>query len=405
MLGDYLGEWLQIGLLAHISDDFHHSILVVVTFLAVIGFLALSFYISRHLLRPVINKAIDRMDGDTLEATKVERPVVVSHIAHLVPAILLILLVNFFFGTWPSVEAVAAKLTWLYLYVFIGLAIAGLVDLLSAIFALKYESSNIPYRVISQLAKLLIFIVVVILSISLVIGSSPSYLLSGLGALTAVLMLVFKDAILGFVASIQLVANQMVSKGDWIEMQRYGADGSVVEVALTTVKVRNWDNTITTIPTYALISESFKNWRAMQESGGRRIKRSILLDIKTIHFLDTEEIEELKSHKALHNFFAEQSYIDLNKEGLTNTALFRAYVEWVLRKNININQRLTLMVRLMQPTEVGLPVEVYCFSADKNWVNYERIQSDIFDNLFAILPEFKLAAFQRLGGRSEEGEA
>ena len=398
MLGSYLSDLLHA---IEVHSDFHSPIIVVLTAVAVLIFLALSFYGSRRLLMPLLNKTIDRLEGDTLAATQNERPALASHIAHLIPAMMLIVLVKFFFGTWPTWEAFASKLTWLYLYIFIGLTFTGVVDLISAIYSSRTEHSNVPYKVISQLLKLLTVIVVVILSTSLIIGSSPTYLLSGLGALTAVLLLVFKDALLGFVASIQIAANRMVSKGDWIEMPRYGADGNVVELALTTVKVQNWDNTITTLPTYALISESFKNWRALQESGGRRIKRAILLDIQTIHFIEGDELERLKQHPSLQRFFKEQAYVDLSQDDLTNTALFRAYIEWRLRNHPQINQRLTLMVRQLQPTEVGLPMEVYCFSSDKNWINYERIQSDIFDKLYAILPVFKLSAFQRLGSKGE----
>ena len=398
MLGHYIEEWLtRTGWLV----SWHESMAVALTLMAVLLFVALSFFISRRILMPFINRVIEHMDGATLEVTKEERSALASHIAHLVPALMLIAFVDFFFGAWPSLHSIASKLTWLYLYVFIGLTLAGLVNLLTAIYALKFEASNVPYKVISQLIKLVTFIVVAILSVSLIVGSSPAYLLSGLGALTAVLILVFRDAILGFVASIQIAANRMVAKGDWIEMPKYGADGNVIEVALTTVKVRNWDNTVTTLPTYALISESFKNWRAMERSGGRRIKRSILLDIQTVRFVHAEELETLKQHPSLQTFFAEQNYLDIDQEDLTNTALFRAYVEWRLRNHPMINQRLTLMVRQLQSSEVGLPIEVYCFSSDKNWVNYEKIQSDIFDKLFAILPVFGLAPFQRISSRSD----
>lgn len=384
---------------ASLPQSWHEPIVVSLTAIIVISFIVLSFYISRQVLMPFINRTIDHMDGDTLAATVEERPALASHIAHLVPAMLLIVLVEFFFASWPLWEMVASKITWLYLYAFIGLTIAGVVNLVSAIYSLRLEHSNVPYKVISQLIKLLTAIVVVIMSVSLVVGSSPAYLLSGLGALTAVLLLVFKDALLGFVASIQIAANRMVARGDWIEMPKYGADGNVVEVALTTVKVRNWDNTITTLPTYALISESFKNWRAMQESGGRRIKRAILVDIYTISFIEPARLEKLQQQRSLQRFFAEQTYIDLTQEDLTNTALFRAYIEWSLRHHPQINQSLTLMVRELQPTEVGLPIEVYCFSADKNWINYEKIQADIFDKLLATLPLFGLAVFQRISSR------
>ncbi|HEY9018670.1 mechanosensitive ion channel family protein [Thiomicrospira sp.] len=393
MLGDYFAQWLNA---VNLHPSWQSPLVLGLTLSSVLLFVLLSFYFSRRGLKPLINRTIERMDGVTLEATKLERRALSSHIAHLVPAILLIVLVSFFFGAWPTLELIASKVTWLYLYGFIGLTVAALINLLTAIYALRFESSNLPYKVISQLLKLVTFIVVTILSVSTIIGSSPAFLLSGLGALTAVLLLVFRDAILGFVASIQIAANRMVAKGDWIEMPKYGADGNVIEVALTTVKVRNWDNTVTTLPTYALISDSFKNWRAMQESGGRRIKRSILLDIHTVRFVDEAELSRFKANPSLQRFFNEQTFVDIDQPDLTNSALYRGYIEWILRNHAQINQRLMVMVRQLQPTEVGLPIEVYCFSADKNWLNYEKIQSDIFDKLLAILPAFDLSAFQRI---------
>lgn len=374
---------------------------LLLTLLSVLILIGFSFYLSRQLLLPLLSRLIDHLEGDTLDATQDERPKLASHIAHLVPAILLINFVEFFFSSWHAWELWANKITWLYLYLFIGLTFTSLIDLLTAIYALKFKNSNLPYRVITQLVKLITFIVIGILSVSLLVGSSPAFLLSGLGALTAVLLLVFRDTLLGLVASVQVAANRMVAKGDWIEMPKYGANGNVIEVALTTVKVRNWDNTVTTFPTYALISDSFINWRAMQESGGRRIKRSIQLDIHTVRFVDEAELTKFKNNPFLSRFFEEQNYVDLNQADLTNSALFRAYIEWTLRQHPLINQNLMVMARQLQPTEVGLPIEVYCFSADKNWVNYERIQSDIFDRLLAVLPLFDLMAFQRLGGKGQ----
>ncbi|WP_029933875.1 mechanosensitive ion channel family protein [Thiomicrospira pelophila] len=394
MLGDYFAQWLNA---INLYPSWQAPLVLGLTLSSMLLFVLLSFYISRRVLKPLIKRTIERMNGITLEATRLERHALSSHIAHLVPAVLLIVLVSFFFGTWPPLELIAAKVTWLYLYVYIGLTIAALINLMTAIYALHYESSNLPYKVVSQLLKLVIFVVVMILSISTIIGSSPAFLLSGLGALTAVLLLVFRDAILGFVASIQIAANRMVAKGDWIEMPKYGADGNVIEVALTTVKVRNWDNTVTTLPTYALISDSFKNWRAMKESGGRRIKRSILLDIHTVRFVDADEMQRFKAEPSLQRFFTEQEFVDITQPDLTNSALFRGYIEWVLHNHPQINQNLMVMARQLQPTEVGLPIEIYCFSMDKNWLNYEKIQSDIFDKLLAILPKFDLSAFQRIG--------
>jgi miniconductance mechanosensitive channel len=246
------------------------------------------------------------------------------------------------------------------------------------------------------------------------LDKSPLLLLSGLGAVTAILLLLFRDTILGFVAGIQIAANRMVNTGDWIEMPKYGADGDVLQVGLTTVKVQNWDKTISTIPTYALISEPVKNWRGMTESGGRRIKRSLNIDIQSIRFCDQDMLQEfskihyIKSYiqaklEELQRFNSEQQVdtTDLvNSRRLTNIGTLRAYMQAYLENHPDINQDMTLMVRQRPPTELGVPLEIYCFCADKNWVNYEGIQSDIFDRFLAILPAFKLRAYQRVSDKS-----
>lgn len=239
------------------------------------------------------------------------------------------------------------------------------------------------------------------------------YLFSSLGALTAILMFIFKDAILGFVAGIQLSANRMVANGDWIEMPKYGADGDIIEIALTTVKVQNWDKTITTIPTYALITDSFKNWRGMSESGGRRIKRSINIDMNTIQFC-TEEmlnrfskiqyissyIEKMKIKLQEHN---KMDKVDesspVNGTRMTNIGIFRAYVKAYLDNHQMISKEMTLLTRQLAPTEHGLPIEIYVFSLDKVWGNYENIQANIFDHILAVVPEFDLRVFQNPSGR------
>ena len=362
----------------------------------------LCFVAVRAWLRPVLHRVLDTLDGRLTHETERERLTLASHLAHLIPALLLQALAPILFSEFEQFYAVLNVLLWVYLYLFIGLAIAAAISLIARSYAYLAPNPTIPYQGISQLLKLLTFIVFSILIISTVLDKSPALLLSGLGALTAVLLLVFKDAILGFVASIQIAVNNMVNVGDWIEMPKYGADGDVTEIALTTVKVRNWDNTITTIPTYALISDSFKNWRGMQQSGGRRIKRAINIDINTIRFVKGDELNQLQQRPRLQQFFQQQEVKDLlESDDVTNIALFRFYVRWTLRQHPSINQNMTLMVRQLQPSEVGLPVEIYCFSADKNWLNYEAIQADIFDKLFAILPVFDLAAFQRIGSRQE----
>lgn len=271
---------------------------------------------------------------------------------------------------------------------------------------------NVPIKGFLQVIRLAYYLVAGLLVASLIVGKAPIYLLSGLGALTAVMMLIFKDPILGFVAGIQLTTNRMVAIGDWIEMPNYGADGDVIDVALTTVKVQNWDKTVTSIPTYALISESFKNWRGMAESGGRRIKRSVSLDMTSIGFCTEEMLTrfshiqyiqeyldrkrtEIAEHNKTHNV---DNASLVNGRRLTNVGTFRAYVIAYLRNHPMINQDMTFLVRQLPPGPTGLPIEIYVFSADKVWANYEAIQADIFDHILAILPEFDLRVFQEPTG-------
>ena len=236
--------------------------------------------------------------------------------------------------------------------------------------------------------------------------------MTGLGAMAAVLILVFKDTILGFVASIQLSANKMVNVGDWISMPKYNADGTVIDISLNTVKVQNWDKTIATIPTYALVSESFNNWKGMEESGGRRIKRSINIDMKSVDFLNKDQIDKFRKYHVLKDYITskEKEISDYNKSlkldedtitngrKMTNLGTFRKYLENYLHNHPKIHQDMTFLVRHLQPTEKGLPIEIYVFSNDQAWANYESIQADIFDHILAIIPEFGLRVFQNPTG-------
>lgn len=277
----------------------------------------------------------------------------------------------------------------------------------------RYEvSKKLPLKSFIQVIKVIIFIVGLIFIIASVMGKSPSLIFTGLGAATAILMLIFKDAILGLVAGVQLSANQMVSVGDWIEMPKFGADGEITEVALTTVKVCNWDKTITTVPTYALISDSFKNWRGMSESGVRRIKRAMHFDMQSVRVLTLEEIEKMRKITLLKDYIAtKEAEIAawngergvtpqelVNARVLTNIGTFRAYVVEYLKNHPKINERETILVRHLSPGDNGLPIEIYAFSSDNAWVPFEGIQSDIFDHLMAITPEFGLRLFQRPSG-------
>lgn len=263
---------------------------------------------------------------------------------------------------------------------------------------------NRPIKVFIQVIKIFVYCVVTVIVFSIILGKDPEALLVGLSAFAAVLMLIFKDAILGFVAGVQLIANKMVNLGDWIVMPSANADGEVLEINLTTVKVQNWDKTISTIPTYKMVSESFTNWRGMEESNGRRIKRSVNIDVQSIHYLTPGEIEQLAKSELLKDYIlTKKAELDINYADastpldgirMTNIGTFREYMELWIAQNPNIAQNMTHMVRQLQPGPTGVPLEIYCFSARQKWVEYEKVQSDLFDHLYAVVPLFNLRLFQ-----------
>ena len=326
-------------------------------------------------------------------------------------------LIIFYILIPPILEGTAVHPLSLTL-VSILLLIAGMLTLDALLNSLVfiYESSSISKEIsitpFVQVIKLVLYFVTAILILSMLLQKTPLYLLSGLGALTAVLLFVFKDILMGFVGGIQLIVNKMVAPGDWIEMQKYGADGDVLEITLTTVKVKNFDNTITTIPTYALINESFKNWRNMNLSGGRRIKRFVYIDLSSIKFCSSEMLErfkliqlisktiqdrqqEITDYNKLHN--VDESTL-VNGRRLTNIGVFRSYVEAYLQQHPMIHQKMTFIVRQLSPGEKGLPIEIYVFCNDTNWTAYESVQADIFDHILAAVPEFDLQVFQEPSG-------
>jgi miniconductance mechanosensitive channel len=273
-------------------------------------------------------------------------------------------------------------------------------------------SKRRPIRGYVQAVKIIMFVFAAIFVTAHILGKSPWGMMSVLGGLTAVIMLVFKDTILGFVAGIQLSAYDMVRIGDWIEVPEYHADGDVLDVNVNTIKVQNWDKTITTIPTYALVSGSFKNWRGMSESEGRRIKRSVFIDMQTIRFCDDKMLEQFRNMDILRDYINKREEeiesanrkADINLNAVingrhqTNIGVFRAYLVSYLRHHRQIHDGMTFLVRQLQPTPKGLPIEIYVFSTDKTWVNYENIQSDIFDHILASIPEFGLRVFQDPSG-------
>jgi miniconductance mechanosensitive channel len=344
---------------------------------------------------------------------------VFHRLAQFVPLFVVYLFIPALFESFPHIIIMIQSILYIYFIMLIVLSLNASLSSIEDIYQTLEVAINVPIKVFIQVFKVLVYFVGGIVVISIIIHKSPLYLLSGLGAITAVLMLVFKDSILGLVAGIQLTANKMISQGDWIEMPKYGADGDVLEVALTTVKVQNFDKTISTIPTYALISDSFKNWRGMSESGGRRIKRAINIDMNTIKFCDETTLKRFSKIQYISEYlgskeielaeYNKQNQIDalsrINGRHLTNIGTYRAYIRAYLRKHPMINQDMTVMVRQLASTEHGLPIEVYAFSSDKNWDNYEVIMADIFDHLLAIVPEFDLSVFQNPSGEDFKGLA
>ena len=285
--------------------------------------------------------------------------------------------------------------------------IISITDSISEIYNSFDVSKNKPMKGFMQVAKIIAIMICILLVIGVIINKDMKDLLIGLGTLSAVLMLVFKDPILGFVGGIQLTSNDMVRIGDWIVKGE--ADGNVIDVGLTTVKVKNWDNTIATIPTYTLISDPFINWRGMTESGGRRISRSIIIDLDTIKFCTPEMLEKYKKFQLVSSYidkkeaeiaeYNKKNNIDttnlVNGRRQTNIGIFRAYLTEYIKQNPNLNHNLTMLVRQKDPTEFGVPLQVYCFSAKTDWISYEAIQNDIFDHIYAVINQFDLKIYQR----------
>ena len=337
---------------------------------------------------------------------------VFERLSQLAPAFVIYALVPLALESYPVIAAFIVKLSLVYM-VFIGvLFIDGLINAGLEIYSTYRISRDFPVNSFAQVAKLILYFLGFIATLSLLLGESPMTFIAGLGALAAVLMFVFKDLILGLVAGIQLSANRMVAVGDWIEMPQKGVDGDVMEIALTTVKIRNFDKTITTVPTQSLINESFKNWRGMTETGGRRIKRSIHIDVSSVRFCDEEMlaryskiqyiaayIEQKRKELTEHNQQREvDTSVIVNGRHLTNVGTFRAYIEAYLRNHSKISQHFTLLVRQLQPTAKGLPIELYVFTNVTDWIAYEGIQADIFDHILAAAQEFDLDVFQEPTG-------
>jgi miniconductance mechanosensitive channel len=377
---------------------------VVLILSAIANFVAKRYILAA--LTHLIAKSRSKWDDAILHQRTLKR------MAHMAPALVIFVLTPIALEGLDFAIAIIRGGLQIYLLIILMLVLDSLLNTVEILYQGFKAAREIPIKGFIQVLKLLLYFVTAIFVISILLDKSPLFLLSGVGALAAVMMLVFRDSILGFVAGIQLAANRMVSVGDWIEMPKYGADGDVLEVALTTVKVQNWDKTITTIPTYALISESFKNWRGMAESGGRRIKRSVNIDMSSIRFCDEDMLQRFSKIQYISAYIEEKKdelkafnremNVDTaslaNGRRMTNIGTFRAYVKAYLQNHPSINRDMTFLIRQLAPTEHGLPIEIYVFSKDQVWANYEAIQADIFDHVLAVVAEFDLRVFQNPTG-------
>ncbi|MHC5307819.1 mechanosensitive ion channel family protein [Bartonella sp. LJL80] len=336
----------------------------------------------------------------------------IRHIANIAPALVVSTGISLVPSLPPVLGTIIQNVANAFIILTVVLAIASLLNVVNRLYEQRPEARLKPIKGFIQVFKIALFAIAAILMLATLIDRSPLILFSGLGAMAAVLILVFQDTLLSLVAGIQISSTDMVRVGDWIEIPNLGADGDVIEIALHTVKVQNFDKTITTVPIRKLVTDPFKNWRGMQESGGRRIKRSLFIDQSSIGFLNSEDRERLSHYNRLESYFETRAKeiddwnsklernrdVAANTRRMTNIGTFRAYVMAYLQNHPGISQSMTLLVRQMAPGSEGLPLEIYCFTNTVAWADYERIQSDIFDHLYSILPDFGLRIFQNPSG-------
>ena len=324
-----------------------------------------------------------------------------------------IIIIYSFSELFPFAEDLICKISTALIWWILLLTGGGFLSGFGDVYQNLDISRGRPIKGYIQIVKLIIYLIGGIIIVSTFIGRSPLVLLSGFGAMTAVILLIFRHTILSFVASLQITSNDLVRIGDWIEMPKYGADGDVIEITLHAIQVQNWDKTITAIPTYKLMEESFKNWRGMQQSGGRRIKRAIFIDLDSIKFCDKDMIERFEGYHLISDYVKQKqeelgqyniehginTEVLVNGRRITNIGTFRAYVEAYLRSNSKIHQEMTFLIRQLAPGPNGLPMEIYVFTNDTVWAHYEAIQSYIFDHILAVVPQFDLRIFQNPTGR------
>ncbi|GAA5187201.1 mechanosensitive ion channel family protein [Ferrimonas gelatinilytica] len=402
VLVDWLANW---GLPVQSND------LLQLVILSGMGLaLALLVYlVAVHLVGRAMKGLLDRSGNEW--AVEIRRYRSVEKLLEPVPLVVLDLFTPLVLGQWPAWQSGVTKTLEAVMVLSVARFLFSLLDVALAVASGRPLSRRLPVHSMVQLAKLFLSLISAIILFAILLDKSPLYLLSGLGVATGLLLLVFRDTILGFVAGIQLSANRMVSRGDWIQMDQYGADGEVLEVNINTVKVQNWDKTISMIPAHAMVSDAFKNWQGMMASGGRRIKRALLLDLNSVGFADEAMVERLmeidllaphieRKRRELSQANATLSRPErlANGRRLTNVGCFRAYLQAYLEAHPRVHKEMTLMVRQLAPNEHGLPMEIYCFTNDTRWTEYEGIQADIFDHALAVLPEFGLRPMQQPTG-------
>jgi miniconductance mechanosensitive channel len=393
----------------------YHPLLPDLAVILILLFGAWAAYIFTSRILLVVLRTVAKRTAHTWDDALIENRVG-AKLAQLVPVFIIYIGVDLLPSINKTAEAVILNVTSAYMIVVVTITVIAILNAANDIYESNPEARKRPIKGFIQLLQLAVLILGGLLIIAALLDRSPVLLLSGFGAMTAVLLLVFKDTLLSLVASVQLTAQDMVRVGDWIEVPQFGADGDVVDVELHTVKVQNWDKTITTIPTHRLISDSFKNWRGMSASGGRRIKRSLYVDASSIHFLSPEELDRCKRFLLLEEYLGgkegdlakynqelkglsvQERDAAVNMRRLTNIGTFRAYTWRYLNQHPQIRKDMTLLVRQLQPGPQGLPIELYCFTNTTAWNDYEDIQADIFDHLMAIVPEFGLRLFQQPAG-------
>lgn len=404
-ISNRLIDW---GLINDTSSELDNTIILILIILSTV----LIDYTCRYLFLGMF-KRLAKKTRNQWDDLIVERKII-NKLMHIIPAVLVYLLLPLAFPLeeMPKILLLLQLVCKIYIIAVSLRFINASLSVIHEIYNRKESLRNKPLKGFIQIMQVAVFFIGFILIISILIGKSPATLFAGLGASAAILMLVFKDTILGFVAGIQLSANDMLRPGDWITMEKYGANGTVTEVTLNAVKVKNFDNTITTIPPYALVSDAFQNWRGMSESPGRRIKRSINIDMNSVHFCTPEMLAKFRKISLLTEYiesketelekYNEAHHIDasiwVNGRRQTNIGVFRAYLVNYLQSLPDVSKDLTYMVRQLQPTEKGIPIELYFFSSIKEWVPYEGIQSDVFDHILAVIPEFDLHVFQNVSG-------